>query len=88
MPKTLDELDGLTTQTIDPYLCFQLYQRFRRELYNHNSSNLEKNKLLSDSQYGYRRNRSTELAAALPLDDIRKNVDKGKHGWRSLRRLK
>ena len=38
---------------------------------------LEKNKLLSESQYGYRSNRSTELAAALLLDDIRKNVDKG-----------
>ena len=38
---------------------------------------LEKNKLLSESQYGYRGNRSTELAAALLLDNIRKNVDKG-----------
>ena len=37
---------------------------------------LEENKLLSDSQFGYRPHRSTELAATLFLDDIRRNMDK------------
>ena len=38
---------------------------------------LEENKLLSDSQFGYRPHRSTELAATLFLDNIRENMDKG-----------
>ena len=40
-------------------------------------NHLEDNKLLSDAQFGYRLHRSTELAATLFLDDIRKNMDKG-----------
>ena len=35
------------------------------------------NNLLSDKQFGYRKNRSTELATTLFLDNIRKMVDKG-----------
>jgi len=38
---------------------------------------LEKNHLLSQKQFGYRRKRSTELAATLFADNIRKESDKG-----------
>ena len=38
---------------------------------------LDKNKLLSTRQFGFRAKMSTELAATLLLDDISKNVDKG-----------
>ena len=38
---------------------------------------LEVNKLLSDTQFGYRRKRSTELATTLFTDRIRAGVDKG-----------
>ena len=38
---------------------------------------LEVNNLLSRCQYGYRRMRSTDLAATLLLDSFRKEVDKG-----------
>ena len=39
---------------------------------------LEDNTLLSRNQFGYRRMRSTDLATTLLLDDIRREVDKGK----------
>jgi len=39
---------------------------------------LENNQLLSEAQYGYRKRRSTELAAVYFIDDIRKQVDNGK----------
>ena len=35
------------------------------------------NHLLSQSQFGFRPNLSTEYAATILLDDVRKNVDKG-----------
>ena len=38
---------------------------------------LEHNKLLSESQYGFRKRRSTKLAAALLCDDIRKEMNNG-----------
>ena len=38
---------------------------------------LEDNNLLSSQQFGCRKNRSTELAATLLLDNIRKGMDKG-----------
>lgn len=38
---------------------------------------LEANNLLSESQSGYRKRRSTELASILLTDNIRKAVDKG-----------
>ncbi len=39
------------------------------------SEYLETNKLLSDAQYGFRRNRSTQHAVTLFLDHIRSNMD-------------
>lgn len=38
---------------------------------------LEKNNLLSNSQYGYHAKRSSKLAATLFLDDVWKEMDKG-----------
>ncbi len=38
---------------------------------------LDENKLLSTRQFGFRAKMSTELAATLLLDDIRKSMDKG-----------
>ena len=38
---------------------------------------LEENKLLTDYQFGYRKHSSTEMAANLFIDDIRKQVDQG-----------
>jgi len=39
---------------------------------------LEQNNLLSNKQFGYRAGRSTETAVTLFLDDIRKEIEKGK----------
>ena len=39
---------------------------------------LEQHKLLSDSQFGYRKKRSTEQATILLRDEIRKHVNEGK----------
>ena len=39
---------------------------------------LESNNLLSDAQFGYRKKRSTDIAATLLVDNIRKNTDIGK----------
>ena len=39
---------------------------------------LEKNKLLSEKQFGFRKNRSTENAATCFIDHIRKGMDEGK----------
>ena len=39
------------------------------------ADHLEENRLLADQQFGFRRKRSTELAATLFTDDIRKLVD-------------
>ena len=38
---------------------------------------LENNNLLTDRQFGYRKNRSTKIASALLFDDIRSSIDKG-----------
>ena len=56
-----------------PVLSKILEKAVHSQLMDH----LEKFNLIANCQYGYRRNRSTEIAATLLLDDIRKNVDKG-----------
>ena len=38
---------------------------------------MEQNNLLSERQYGYRKKRSTELATAYLVNEIRKAADKG-----------
>ena len=49
-----------------------------KAVYNQLKEYLEENNLLSQQQFGYRSKRSTETAAVLFLDDIRKNMKKGK----------
>lgn len=47
-------------------------------VYSQTMSYLEQNNLLSNQQFGFRKNHSTELAASLFLDNIRKEIDLGK----------
>ena len=47
-------------------------------VYSQTISYLEQNNLLSNQQFGFRKNHSTELAAILFLDNIRKEIDSGK----------
>ena len=39
---------------------------------------LESNNLLSDTQFGYKKKQSTDIATTLFVDNIRKNIDIGK----------
>ena len=59
--------------SILPILLKILERAVQSQLLDH----LEKYHLLTNCQYGYRKNRSTEPASALLLDDIRKNADCG-----------
>ena len=56
-----------------PILSKLLEKAVHSQLINH----LEKEKLLTERQFGYRRNKSTNMATTLLLDNIRKHVDKG-----------
>jgi hypothetical protein len=47
----------------------------KRVVYNRLSYYLEENKLLNESQYGLRRNRSTKHAVTILMDDIRTSMD-------------
>ena len=49
-----------------------------KAVHNQLTSYLEENKLLSSRQFGFRKRHSTELATALLIDDMRKDVDCGK----------
>ena len=53
--------------------CLYLERVVHSPLLDH----LEKYHLLTNCQYGYRKNRSTEFASTLLLDDILKSVDRG-----------
>ena len=66
----------MTSVTTDRYLCYQSCPRSWR-VFTQLSEYLETNKLLTNCQFGYRSKRSTESAATLFVDDIRKEVDKG-----------
>ena len=48
-----------------------------RAIHSQLSEYLEQHQLLTDSQFGYRRKRSTKLASTLLCDDIRSSIDKG-----------
>ena len=56
--------------------CFS--KIFERVVYNQLYNHLQLNKLLYDSQYGFRKSHSTELAALELIDSIYKNLDQGK----------
>ena len=58
--------------SILPMLSKILEQAVHSQLFNH----LEKYNLLTNCQYGYCKNRSTELASTLLLDNIRKSEDR------------
>ena len=47
-------------------------------VYRQLSTYLENNNLLDESQFGFRKGRSTELAAALFTDNVKRKVDEGK----------
>ena len=49
-----------------------------RAVFTQMINHLETNKLLTNCQFGYRSNRSTESAATLFVDDIRKEVGHSK----------
>jgi len=49
-----------------------------KAIHNQLKEYLERNKLLSEQQFGYRARRSTEVVATLFLDDIRKEIENGK----------
>ena len=54
--------------------CFS--KIIERVAYNELYNNLQLNKLLYESQYGFRKSHSTELAALELIDSIYKHVDK------------
>ena len=56
--------------------CFS--KIFERVIYNQLYNHLQLNKLLYDSQYGFRKSHSTELAALGLIDSIYQNLDQGK----------
>ena len=70
---SIKNVDNYRPITILPIALKILEKCVHSQVLNH----LEDNKFLSDAQFGYRPHRSTELAATLFLDDIRKNMDKG-----------
>ena len=47
-------------------------------IHNQLSSYLEVNELINKNQFGFRRRRSTELAATLFIDNVKKKVNEGK----------
>ena len=67
-------LDNYRPISILPVLSKIIEKIIHRQL----MSFLDRNSLLSPSQFGFRRGLSTELAATLLLDDMRKEVDAGK----------
>ena len=70
---------GLTTkpENFRPISVLPIFSKIlERAVHSQIISYLEKNKLLSKSQFGYRKGRSTQLAATLLIDDIRKSVDR------------
>ena len=46
-----------------------------KEVHNEFSVHLGENKLISDFQFGFRKSKSTELAAATLVEEIRRGVD-------------
>ena len=48
-----------------------------KEVHKQFSVYLEENKLISNFQFGFRRNKSTELAAITLVQEIRQSVDSG-----------
>ena len=66
-------LDNYRSISILPVLSKTIEKLFHQQLMTF----LDENRLLSEFQFGFRLKMSTELAATLFLDNIRKNVDQG-----------
>ena len=60
--------------SILPIISKLLEKSIHKQLLDH----LERNNLLSDAEFGYRKKRSTNIAVTLFVDNIRKNIDIGK----------
>ena len=71
---SLSSFDNYRPISVPPVLSKVIEKLVQRQLMEF----LEKNKLLSKFQFGFRPRLSTELAATLLLDEIRKSVDQGK----------
>ena len=62
--------------TIDLYLCYRLFfKSFERAIYNRLLSYLDKHKVLSNSQFGFRKNHLTEYALTLFSEKISSAID-------------
>ena len=67
------EMDNYRPITVLP-VCSKIFERC---IHTQLLTFLEEKKLLSKTQFGYRKQRNTELAATLLLDNVRRNMDKG-----------
>ena len=67
-----------STTNFDNYLLSIVSKVIEKIVHKQLMNFLDENKLLSTWQFGFTAKMSTELAATLLLDDVRKNVDKGK----------
>ena len=68
------DMNNYRTISTFPIISKLLEKSIHKQLMDH----LERNNLLSDAQFGYRKKRSTDIAATLFVDNIRKNIDTGK----------
>ena len=68
------DIDNYRPNTILPAISKVL----EKYVYSQTIPYLEQNKLLYNQQFGFRKNHSTELAATLFLDNIRKEMDSGR----------
>ena len=67
------DMDNYRPITVLP-VCSKILEKC---IANQLATYLEENKLLSSTQFGFRKKRNTELAATLLLDEIRRNMDNG-----------
>ena len=68
------DMNNYRTISTFPIISKLLEKSIHKQLMDH----LERNNLLSDAQFGYRKKRSTDIATTLFVDNIRKNFDMGK----------
>ena len=68
-----DNISNYRPISVLPILSKILERAVRNQLYEH----MEVNNLFNDSQFGFRRKRSTKLATTLFCDSVRKHIDNG-----------
>ena len=65
-------------ENYDPVSIISVVSKImEKEVHNQFSVHLGENKLISDFQFGFRKNKSTELAAVTLVEEIRRGVDSG-----------